>query len=77
MQERHRTAGKLIGTELEKENPDMASLVKTAKETHGKKPEIFNKYADLLLGFYNSLDSEQQARVIEKLRDHADRFKCE
>lgn len=77
MQQRHRDAGKVIGTELEKQNPDMESIVKTVKETHGKRPEVFNKYADLLLGFYNSLDSEQQAKVLDKFRDHADRFKCE
>jgi len=77
MQQRHRAAGKIIGAELEKENPDMESIIKTAKEAHNKRPEVFNKYADLLLGFYNSLDGEQQTKVLDKLRDHADHFKCE
>ncbi len=77
MQQRHREAGKVINSELAKETPDMEAIVKVAKDTHSKRPQVFDKYADLLLDFYNTLDDEQKEEVLDKFRDHAERFNCE
>jgi hypothetical protein len=57
-----------VRTEIDKENPDMSALISLIKERVMRIPEMVSKPADLFLNFFNTLDVDQKAQVIEMIR---------
>jgi hypothetical protein len=58
----------LVRVEIDKDNPDMNALVSLLKERVKHIPEMVSKPADLFLDFFNTLDAEQKAQVVEMIR---------
>ena len=58
----------IVQAEMNKENPDMNALAGLIKERAQNIPNMVSKPIDLFVGFYNLLDADQQARVIEMFR---------
>jgi hypothetical protein len=58
----------LVRVEIDKESPDMNALVGLIKERVKHIPEMVSKPADLFLNFFNTLDADQKARVVEMIR---------
>ena len=55
--------------EVNEDNPDMNALAGRIKLHLGKMEDFMSNNLDLLMEFYNILDEDQKARVIEKMRD--------
>jgi len=53
---------------MNKENPDINALAGLIKERAQHVPDMVSKPIDLFVDFYNLLDKDQQARVIEMFR---------
>jgi hypothetical protein len=66
--EKRREFHGIVETELSKENPDLKSLADLVKKRLDKMPGLIGKPLDLFLEFYNILDENQKAKVIERLR---------
>ena len=58
----------IVQAEMNKENPDINALAGLMKERAQHIPDMVSKPIDLFVGFYNLLDEDQQARVIEMFR---------
>ena len=55
--------------EMNKENPDVSYMVRTIKTKLNEMSGFANKNLDLLLDFYESLDSTQQKVIMDEIRD--------
>jgi hypothetical protein len=53
---------------MNKENPDMNALADLIKERAQHIPDMVSKPIDRFVDFYNLLDEDQKARVIEMFR---------
>ena len=58
----------IVHAEMNKENPDMNALAALMKDRAQNIPDMVSKPIDLFVDFYNLLDQDQQARVIEMFR---------
>jgi len=58
----------IVHAEMNKENPDINALAGLIKERAQHVPDMVSKPIDLFVDFYNLLDKDQQARVIEMFR---------
>jgi len=58
----------IVEAELSKENPDLKSLADLIKKRLVKMPGLIGEPLDLFVEFYNILDENQKAKVIERLR---------
>jgi len=58
----------MVRLEMEKENPDMNGLASLIKGRVNHVPDLISEKIDLFLNFYNVLDRDQKARVIEMIR---------
>ncbi len=70
-------AMKFITAELKQENPDLGKISEYMKKSHHRNPDKIHAYMDRTVDFYNILDPDQKAKVIEKMRDFADHFECD
>lgn len=66
--EKRREFHGIVGAELSKENPDLKSLADLVKKRLEKMPSLIGEPLDLFVEFYNILDENQKAKVIERLR---------
>ncbi|MEA3305725.1 MAG: hypothetical protein U9R52_02810 [Candidatus Omnitrophota bacterium] len=67
--EKRREFFKELRDEINADNPDMNALAGRIKLHLGKMEDFMSGNLDLLMEFYNILDEDQKARVIEKMRD--------
>jgi len=66
--EKRREFHGIVQAELNKDNPDMKSLANLVKHRLDKMPGLIGKPLDLFVEFYNILDKDQKAKVIERFR---------
>jgi hypothetical protein len=62
-----------LKTEINKESPDLEAAAVRAKKQMNQFPAFMGGILDLFMEFYNILDKEQQAKVIQDLRKVANR----
>ena len=62
-----------VRAELDQENPDMNAAVGMMKAKLEDMPEHMGQALDLFLEFYNVLDEDQKAKVVEMIREKAER----
>lgn len=62
-----------VREELDRENPDMNAVVGMVKGKLKDMPEHMGKALDLFLEFYNVLDEDQKAKVLEVIREKVER----
>ncbi|MBN1848068.1 MAG: Spy/CpxP family protein refolding chaperone [Deltaproteobacteria bacterium] len=55
--------------EMDKENPDVRYMVQTIKAKLNEMSGFANKNLDLLVDFYESLDSTQKRMIMDEIRD--------
>ncbi len=67
--EKRREFFRELRDEVNEDNPDMNALTGRIKLHLGKMEDFMSNNLDLLMEFYNILDEDQKARVIEKMRD--------
>jgi hypothetical protein len=58
-----------VQTEMSKENPNIKNLAESMKGKIKEKPGFVNKNLDLLVDFYDSLDSNQKRLINEEIRE--------
>lgn len=58
--------------EINQQDPDMNVIADLMKERIEAFPALINKHLDALVEFYNLLDEDQKAEVLEHFRDHLD-----
>ena len=66
--ERKKDFHRVVHQEMDKENPDINALAGLMKERAQNIPDMVSKPIDLFVNFYNLLDKDQQAKVIEMFR---------
>ena len=66
--ERKKDFHRIVHEEMDKENPDINALAGLMKERAQNIPDMVSKPIDLFVNFYNLLDENQKARVIEMFR---------
>ena len=66
--ERKKDFRRIVHEEMDKENPDLNALAGLMKERAQQIPDMVSKPIDLFVNFYNVLDENQKAKVIETLR---------
>jgi hypothetical protein len=66
--ERKKDFHSIVHEEMDKENPDINALAGLMKERAQNIPDMVSKPIDLFVDFYNLLDKDQQAKVIEMFR---------
>ena len=54
---------------IDQENPDMKRLAGLVKDRLSRMPERVGTHLDQLVDFYNILNEEQRARVVERMRE--------
>ncbi len=67
--EKRREFFRELHDEVNEDNPDMNALTGRIKLHLGKMEDFMSGNLDLLMEFYNILDEDQKARVIEKMRE--------
>ena len=67
--EKRREFFRELRDEINEDNPDMDALAGRIKLHLGKMEDFMSGNLDLLMEFYNILDEDQKARVIEKMRE--------
>ena len=50
------------------DNPDMNALTELLKQRMGNMSELASSMMDYFVEFYNTLDEDQKAKVVEKIR---------
>jgi len=66
--EKRRDFHGILVDEISKEKPDIDALANLVKERMKNVPDFLSKHLDLFVEFYNILDENQKAQVIERLR---------
>ncbi len=66
--ERKKGFHRIVHEEMDKENPDINALAGLMKERAQHIPDMVSKPLDLFVNFYNLLDENQKAKVIEMFR---------
>jgi hypothetical protein len=66
--ERKKAFHRIVHEEMDKENPDIAALAGLMKERAQNIPDMVSKPIDLFVSFYNLLDENQKAKMIEMFR---------
>ena len=54
---------------IDQKNPDMQRVANLVKDRLTRMPDRIGTHLDQLVDFYNILDEEQKARVLEKMRE--------
>jgi len=60
--------------EINKNNPDMNAMSDHLRQHLRKMPDFMSYNLHLFMEFYNVLDENQSARLLEKFRNRMDRF---
>ena len=63
----------ILRDEMSREKPDLEALAGLVKERANLIPERVSKHVDLFLNFYNTLDGNQKAQLIEMFRCRMER----
>ena len=63
-----------IKTEIDLQNPDMQRLAGMVKDRLNGMPDRIGTHLDQLVDFYNILNEEQKARVLERMRERMASF---
>jgi hypothetical protein len=71
--ERKKGFHRIVHEEMDKENPDINALAGLMKERAQNIPDMVSKPIDLFVSFYNLLDENQKAKVIEMFRSRMGR----
>jgi Spy/CpxP family protein refolding chaperone len=66
--ERRREFHRRVMEELDRETPDIVGLADTIKGRVNSIPQMVSTKIDLLVNFYDMLDNEQKARLVEMCR---------
>jgi hypothetical protein len=66
--ERKKDFHTIVHDEMDKENPDVSALAGLMKDRAQNIPDMVSKPIDLFVNFYNLLDENQKAKVIEMFR---------
>ena len=66
--ERRREFHDMVHNEMRKENPDLNALAVEVKKRLETVPDLIGENIDLFLRFYNVLNGEQKAQMIEMFR---------
>ena len=66
--ERKKDFHRIVHEEMAKEDPDINALAGLMKERAQNIPDMVSKPIDLFVNFYNLLDENQKAKVIEMFR---------
>jgi len=66
--ERKKDFHRIVHGEMDKEDPDINALAGLMKERAQNIPDMVSKPIDLFVNFYNLLDENQKAKVIEMFR---------
>ena len=56
-------------TVIDQKNPDMQRVAGLVKERLNRMPDRIGTHLDQLVDFYNILDEEQKARVLDRMRE--------
>jgi hypothetical protein len=67
--EKRKEFSRELHDEINEDNPNMNALASRIKLHLGKMEDFMSGNLDLLMEFYDILDKDQKARVIEKMRD--------
>ena len=62
----------MVRDELSKESPDLNALAGLVKERVNHIPDMISQHIDRFMRFYNTLDEDQRAQVIEMFRSRMD-----
>ena len=62
----------ILRDEMSKEDPDLNALASLIKDRVNHIPEMISGHIDLFMSFYNTLDRDQKAQVIEMFRRRMD-----
>ena len=71
--EEHRKLFEELRGEINQENPDMTVAASLVKNRFKDMPEHLAKIVDYFMEFYNLLDEDQQAQVLDEMRDRMGR----
>ena len=71
--ERKKHFHRIVHEEMDKENPDINALAGLMKQRAQHIPDMVSRPIDLFLNFYNLLDENQKAKVIEMFRSRMGR----
>ena len=66
--ERKKEFHRIVREEMDRENPDINALASLMKDRAQHIPDMVSRPIDLFVNFYNLLDENQQAKVIEMFR---------
>ena len=72
--ERKKDFRRIVHEEMGKENPDINALAGLMKERAQNIPDMVSKPIDLFVNFYNLLEENQKAKVIEMFRERMGRI---
>ena len=64
----------IIDAELAKPAPDMAKVADIIKKSREKRPAVAGRHIDEFVAFYNTLDADQKAKVLARLRHFKERI---
>ena len=67
--EEHRKLSEELRGEINRENPDMNVAASLVKDRLKDMPEHLSEIVDYFMEFYNVLDEDQQAQVLDEMRD--------
>jgi protein-tyrosine-phosphatase len=75
MSDNHRDLFRELEREFDREKPDMNSMAALVKERIKHMPDKMEKSIDHFMGFYNVLDDNQKAMVIDEMRKKMKKFR--
>jgi hypothetical protein len=71
--EEHRKLFEELRGEINRENPDMNVAASLVKDRFKDMPDHLSQIVDYFMEFYNVLDEDQQAKVLDDMRDRIGR----
>jgi hypothetical protein len=74
MADNHRDLFRELKREIDREKPDMDAVANLVKERVKRMPGKMEEATDHLIDFYNVLDDNQKAQVIEEMRKMMKKF---
>jgi Spy/CpxP family protein refolding chaperone len=72
--EEHRKLFEELRGEINRENPDMNVAANLVKDRLKDMPDHLSQIVDYFMEFYNVLDENQQAQVLDEMRDRIGRY---